>query len=84
MNKGVAKIRHVGVGSITIETEDMGTALRELMRADFDDDGIEDLLVYYYGYATHGTLGAGATRMLSRRAANGQFEFMKEPRERRN
>jgi hypothetical protein len=81
VDEGIARIRRVGVDSITIEAEDMGTVLWELMRADFDDDGIEDLLVYHYGYAVHGTLGAGATAMLSRKGSDARFELV-PPRER--
>jgi hypothetical protein len=46
----------------------------EIMRADLDEDGIEDILVYWQDRALHGTYGDGGTFILSRRSAHAQFE----------
>jgi hypothetical protein len=44
------------------------------MRADLDEDGIEDILVYWYDSSLQGTYGAGGTFVLSRRTADAPFE----------
>jgi len=40
--------------------------LVELLRADLDEDGIEDLLIQHYTYAVGGTLGYGSIGVLRR------------------
>jgi len=52
----------------------MGQQLVEVARADFNGDGCEDILLFEYCYATHGTLGFGGVRILSRRSIDGKFE----------
>jgi hypothetical protein len=54
----------------------MGQQLVEVARADFNGDGVEDMLVFEYCYATHGTLGFGGIRILTRKSANGKFEIV--------
>jgi hypothetical protein len=51
----------------------MGQQLVEVARADFNGDGIEDILVFEYCYATHGTLRYGGIRLLTRATADGMF-----------
>lgn len=58
------------------ELEGMGQQLIEVARADFNSDGIEDMLLFEYCYATHGTLGFGGIRVLTRKTANGLFEVI--------
>lgn len=75
INKGELFIKRVEHNSITIEEpEGMGQLLIEVVRADFDGDGVEDILLYEYCYATHGTLGFGGIRVLTRKCADGFFE----------
>ncbi len=38
-------------------SDGLAVILRELMRADLDDDGFEEILVHHYVYAPEGTLG---------------------------
>jgi len=47
--------------------------LREVCRADFDGDGVEDTLCECYCWATEGTLGFGWTSILSRMAEGRTF-----------
>lgn len=54
----------------------MGQQLIEVARADFNNDGIEDILLFEYCYATHGTLGFGGIRILTRKTENGLFEIV--------
>ena len=58
------------------EPEGMGQQLVEVARADFNGDGLEDILVFEYCYATHGTLGFGGIQVLTRRTADGLFEVV--------
>lgn len=58
------------------EPEGMGQQLIEVARADFNNDGIEDILLFEYCYATHGTLGFGGIRILTRKSENGLFEIV--------
>ena len=75
----------VGDGTLTVmrlrqnllqiqEPEGMGQQLIEVARADFNGDGIEDILLFEYCYATHGTLGFGGIRILTRTTPNGMLE----------
>lgn len=56
------------------ESEGMGQQLIEVARADFTGNGVEDILLFEYCYATHGTLGFGGIRVLTRTSATGKFE----------
>lgn len=38
-----------------------------------DGDGIEDMLLFEYDYATRGTFGAGNIRVLTRKSVDGLF-----------
>lgn len=55
------------------EPEGMGQQLVEVARADFNGDGIEDILLFEYCYATHGTLGYGGIRIITRTSPAGKF-----------
>jgi hypothetical protein len=46
------------------EPEGIGHQLIEVARADFDGDGIEDILLFEYCWATHETLGLEACEFL--------------------
>ncbi len=56
------------------EPEGMGQQLVEVARADFNGDGIEEILLFEYCYATHGTLGFGGVTILRRRGPDALFE----------
>ena len=64
---------------LTIEEIGMGQLLREVVRADFNDDGIEDILLFEYHYATQGTLGFGGVIVLTRKSVDGKFEVVRPP-----
>lgn len=51
----------------------LGLVLREICRADFDGDGVEDILCECYSWAPGGTLGFGWTSILSRASDDGAF-----------
>ena len=56
------------------EPEGMGQQFIEVARADFNGDGVEDILLFEYCYATHGTLGFGGIRILTRLSQVALFE----------
>jgi hypothetical protein len=58
------------------EPEGMGQQLIEVARADFTGNGVEDILLFEYCYATHGTLGYGRIRILTRKNATDLFEIV--------
>jgi len=71
---GKAQIRRVSSSSIAIETDESGVYMREMLRADLDGDGYEDVLVSTYFYAVHGTMGfASSPLVLARRDFSGNF-----------
>lgn len=59
-----------------VEPKGMGHQLMEVARADFNGDGNEDILLFEYCWATHGTLGFGGVSILTRKSADGLFEPM--------
>lgn len=69
-------IRRLTQNTLCIEENGMGQQLIEVARADFNNDGIEDILLFEYCYATHGTLGFGGIRILTRKTENGLFEIV--------
>jgi hypothetical protein len=50
-----------------------GLIMVELLRADLNDDNIEDILVFCYSYATEGTLGFGYTITITRLDSESKF-----------
>jgi hypothetical protein len=66
LQKGDLKILRVSSQEVAIEWHYFGLMLRELLRADLDNDGVEDILCECYCWATQGTLGVGWTTKLSR------------------
>ena len=75
VNDGVLMVESACGNSLRIrEPEGMGQSLVEVVRADFNGDDIEDILLFEYCYATHGTFGYGRIRILTRKSIHGQFE----------
>jgi|HubBroStandDraft_2_1064218.scaffolds.fasta_scaffold21234_2 hypothetical protein len=72
------KLRIVDVSSVRLvfEWESAGAMLRELLRADLDGDGIEEILIQYYTYAVGGTLGHGTVGILHRVGPDVMFEYV--------
>lgn len=54
----------------------LGKAFWVTMRADLNDDGIEDMLVSTYKWATQGTFGFGDVIVLTRRDVSARFEVV--------
>ncbi len=74
---GELVVKSVSQNSLEIVApRDMGQRLIEVVRADFNGDGIEDILLFEYCFATEGTLGFGGTRILTRKSIDGKFEIV--------
>jgi len=75
IDDGTLVVRRIKQNLLVVEEhEGMGQQLIEVMRADFNGDGVEDILLFEYCYATHGTLGYGGIRILTRKNSTSRFE----------
>jgi hypothetical protein len=74
LSEGSMVVKDVRQNSITIESNCMGQRIIEVARADFNGDGLEDILLFEYAWATEGTLGFGGIRVFTRKSADGMFE----------
>jgi hypothetical protein len=60
VDDGTIVIKRLRQNTLCVErSESIGQQLIEIVRADFNHDGIEDILLFEYCYATHGTFGFG-------------------------
>ena len=57
----------------------MGQMLKEVVRADFNNDGIEDVLLFEYHHVTKGTFAYGGIIVLTQKSMNGKFEVLRPP-----
>jgi hypothetical protein len=55
----------------------MGLYLNEILRADLNDDGIEDILIGSYEWALEGTFGVGYAMALTRLGFDQPFTVSK-------
>jgi hypothetical protein len=72
------KLRIVDVSSsrLLFEWGGAGAMLSELLRADLDGDGMEEILIQHYTYAIGGTLGYGTVGILHRSGQDVMFEYV--------
>jgi hypothetical protein len=73
IQQGKVKIVSSSPLSLTLHYNYMGLYLNEILRADLNDDGIEDLLIGIYSWALEGTFGAGETVALTRTGIDQPF-----------
>lgn len=75
LTSGAAKVTSVGSFHLDLEMDGLIVHVRELLRADLDGDGYEDILAWCYVRATMGTLGVGTEPcVLARRDRTSRFE----------
>ncbi len=76
IDDGTLTIRNLKQNILRIEETEggMGQLLIEVARADFNGNGIEDILLFQSCYSTEGTLGYGGILILSRKSGNSLFE----------
>jgi hypothetical protein len=75
IEKGSISVQISSDARVTIECEDHGVTLTELMRADFDYDGVEEILVQMYFYINGASFGHLSIGMLRRRYQDSMFEY---------
>ena len=66
ITQGKVKIISSSSLSLTPHYNYMGLYLIEILRADLNNDGIEEVLLSWYEWALEGTFGAGGTVVLTR------------------
>lgn len=66
VKQGIVKINPSFIYKISLEFGGFETSLIEQFRADFNDDGIEDIFVRGWTRATGGTMGFGFTTILTK------------------
>jgi len=77
MRTGEVNVVEAARNYLSLTYRHMGEAFWAILRADLNSDGIEDMLVSTYEWATQGTFGAGHTAVLTRRGADQRFEVVK-------
>ena len=60
---------------VEFECQDHGVALTELMRADFDDDGVEEILIKVNSYIKFATFRSLSVGLLGKKDAASPFEY---------
>jgi hypothetical protein len=73
--KGSIRTQILSDVRVTIECKDHGVTLTELMRADFDYDGVEEILVQMHFYINGATFRALSIGLLHRRGLDSMFEY---------
>ena len=76
---GVLKVKSADKHVLRVEDEGMAQTMQEVVRADFNNDGIEDILVFEYHRAIGGTHGFGGIIMLTRKSIDGKLEEVRPP-----
>ena len=76
---GELKVQRAEKNVLQIEDDGMWQGLEEVVRADFNNDGIEDILVFEYHRAIGGTLGFGGIIVLTRKSIDGKLEEVRPP-----
>jgi hypothetical protein len=75
IDDGTLIVKRVKQNVLSIaEPEGMGQQLIEVARADFNGDGVEEILLFEYCHATHGTLGYGGIAILTRTGPESLFK----------
>lgn len=70
IRKGIVKQNESSLYKVSLEIDGIETSFIEQFRADFNNDGIEDIFVRGWTRATEGTLGFGFTKILTRLSPN--------------
>ncbi|HAZ12948.1 MAG: hypothetical protein A2X86_09170 [Bdellovibrionales bacterium GWA2_49_15] len=78
IENGEAIISRLGSALISIHWRNYSTFMLELMRADFNNDGVQELLIHWGGGPLDGTLSTGNVIVLCKKDESSKFTMMKE------
>lgn len=70
--------------ALHVEGFDMGQTFQEVVRADFNNDGIEDVLLFESHHIIKGTFAEAGIIVLTRKSMNGKFEVLRPPKSQRS
>lgn len=73
------QVRDVSSNRLRFEWDSAGAVLIELLRADLDGDGLEEVLIQHITYAVGGTLEFDSVGILRRLGPDEMFEFIPQP-----
>lgn len=76
VSEGRVTINERSQHSLSLTFDGMGTSYWEILRADLNSDGIEDILVDSYSHALGGTLGYGEVAVLTRLSKESPFKVL--------
>ena len=76
VDSGDLVVRESSLMHLRVEEDGLAQDLEEVARADFNGDGIEDIFLDEYVYATGGTFGAGNVKILTRKGPGAPFEIV--------
>ena len=76
VRNGRVQIEQASRNHLRFTSSHMGQAYWVLLRADLNNDGVEDVLVSTYKWATGGTFAFGDVLVLTRQAADEQFRVV--------
>jgi hypothetical protein len=75
IEKGSISVQILSNSRVTIECEEQGVTMTELMRADFDYDGVEEILVQMHYFINGATFRSLDIVLLRRRNPDSMFEY---------
>lgn len=79
VEQGSVRVAELQVGLVAIEKDEMRTFMFEMMRGDFNRDGIQDVFIHYGYSAIGGSLSYGSTLLLTRTDEHSMFQPIQIP-----
>lgn len=73
---GLVRVKGASTDLIEFDYKDCRTRIFEIMRADFNGDGTQDLLIYKHCSLLQGTLHFGGTEVLTRHSNDSIFSIL--------
>ena len=77
-----AHVASVASDQLALEYDHGRTFMMEIMRADLDGDGVQDLLIHWAGGPIGGTYGTATQLILTRHSVDGMLELVRDPQAR--
>jgi hypothetical protein len=74
IDSGMLVVRRLRQNMVCVETAYMSQTITEVSRADFNGDGVEDILVFTSYHLRQATFSSGGIWILTRKTFDGLFE----------